>query len=156
MQVFMPIVYVVMGVVIANVIGQNDGEVVEPVPLQASDFVGQPNKIGDGTNDAPFIVVNADVLCSYPLRDLNCHWFAVIALGLQWLVYLVHGLPFKSEKYYDASGSLTHLSHPAMFWLMMRPPPPSTHRPFPQRYPTRPPGTGVLVLDVSLVVSVST
>ncbi|EOD35238.1 hypothetical protein EMIHUDRAFT_363030 [Emiliania huxleyi CCMP1516] len=24
----------------------------------------------DGTNDAPFIVVNADVLCSYPLRDL--------------------------------------------------------------------------------------
>ena len=33
----------------------------------------------------------------------------VTALGLQWLVYAVHALPFNSEKFYDLSGSLTHL-----------------------------------------------
>lgn len=36
--------------------------------------------------------------------------YAAIAVGIQWLVYLLHGLPFQSEKFYDASGSLTHLT----------------------------------------------
>mmetsp|Transcript_126041 Transcript_126041/g.368301 ORF Transcript_126041/g.368301 Transcript_126041/m.368301 type:complete len:305 (-) Transcript_126041:176-1090(-) len=35
--------------------------------------------------------------------------FAALSLGIQWAVYLVHGLPFSSEKFYDASGSLTYL-----------------------------------------------
>ena len=29
--------------------------------------------------------------------------FAVLALGVQWLVFLGHGLPFNSEKYYGAN-----------------------------------------------------
>ena len=32
----------------------------------------------------------------------------MISLGIQWAVFLGHGLPYSSEKYYDASGSLTH------------------------------------------------
>mmetsp|Transcript_62201 Transcript_62201/g.185286 ORF Transcript_62201/g.185286 Transcript_62201/m.185286 type:complete len:307 (+) Transcript_62201:78-998(+) len=36
--------------------------------------------------------------------------FAALSLGIQWVVYLIHGLPFSSEKFYDASGSLTYLS----------------------------------------------
>ena len=35
---------------------------------------------------------------------------AKIAVGLQAAVYLLHGLPNKSEKFYDLSGSFTHLS----------------------------------------------
>jgi len=34
----------------------------------------------------------------------------IIALGLQWLVFIVHALPFSSETFYDLSGSLTHLA----------------------------------------------
>ena len=34
----------------------------------------------------------------------------LIALGLQWLVFVVHAMPFKSEVFYDLSGSLTHLA----------------------------------------------
>jgi steroid 5-alpha reductase family enzyme len=41
---------------------------------------------------------------------LELQLFAYIALGIQYFVYLVHGLPFNSEKYYDCSGSLTHLA----------------------------------------------
>jgi len=36
--------------------------------------------------------------------------FAALSLGIQWAVFLVHGLPFSSERFYDASGSLTYLS----------------------------------------------
>ncbi|KAJ9444462.1 hypothetical protein DIPPA_21461 [Diplonema papillatum] len=36
--------------------------------------------------------------------------YCALALGLQYAVYLVHGLPYKSEKYYDLSGSATHLA----------------------------------------------
>lgn len=41
---------------------------------------------------------------------LGVEKYALVALCLQWGVYLVHGLPNNSEKFYDASGSLTHLS----------------------------------------------
>jgi len=34
---------------------------------------------------------------------------AVVALGLQWGFFILHGAPQRSEKLYDASGSLTHL-----------------------------------------------
>lgn len=46
---------------------------------------------------------------SYPLEG-DLYWYAVISLGIQWGVFLLHGLPFHSEKFYDASGSLTHLA----------------------------------------------
>jgi len=36
--------------------------------------------------------------------------FACITIGLQWGFFLLHGWPQRSEKLYDASGSLTHLS----------------------------------------------
>ena len=36
--------------------------------------------------------------------------FALTALGMQYLVYLIHGLPYRSEKFYDLSGSFTHLA----------------------------------------------
>eukprot|EP00927_Polykrikos_kofoidii_P078751 TRINITY_DN75568_c0_g1_i1.p1 TRINITY_DN75568_c0_g1~~TRINITY_DN75568_c0_g1_i1.p1 ORF type:complete len:291 (-),score=50.81 TRINITY_DN75568_c0_g1_i1:128-1000(-) len=36
--------------------------------------------------------------------------FAVLSLVLQWFVYFVHGLPQQSEKFYDASGSVTYLA----------------------------------------------
>lgn len=35
---------------------------------------------------------------------------AILALAIQWAVYLVHGLPQQSEKFYDASGSVTYLA----------------------------------------------
>ncbi len=31
-------------------------------------------------------------------------------MGIQYAVYLLHALPCRSEKFYDLSGSLTHLS----------------------------------------------
>lgn len=36
--------------------------------------------------------------------------FVALSIGLQWGVYLVHGLPNNSEKFYDASGSVTYLA----------------------------------------------
>ncbi len=36
--------------------------------------------------------------------------YAFLAIGLQYLVFLVHGYPQNSEKFYDASGSATHLA----------------------------------------------
>ena len=33
-----------------------------------------------------------------------------VSLGIQMAVFLFHGLPFRSEKFYDLSGSLTHLA----------------------------------------------
>lgn len=41
---------------------------------------------------------------------LGLQKYALLALAIQWAVFLVHGLPFCSEKFYDASGSMTHLS----------------------------------------------
>ncbi len=41
---------------------------------------------------------------------LNLRVYAVISLGIQYLIFFFHGLPYNSEKYYDLSGSLTHLS----------------------------------------------
>eukprot|EP00668_Euglena_longa_P044184 GGOE01058788.1.p1 GENE.GGOE01058788.1~~GGOE01058788.1.p1 ORF type:complete len:304 (-),score=99.18 GGOE01058788.1:128-991(-) len=35
--------------------------------------------------------------------------YATAALALQWAVFICHCLPFRSEKFYDASGSATHL-----------------------------------------------
>ncbi|GMH68637.1 hypothetical protein TrLO_g5882 [Triparma laevis f. longispina] len=36
--------------------------------------------------------------------------FAKIALGVQWFVWLIHGLPYNSDKFYDISGSMTHFA----------------------------------------------
>eukprot|EP00929_Paragymnodinium_shiwhaense_P095725 TRINITY_DN569_c0_g1_i1.p1 TRINITY_DN569_c0_g1~~TRINITY_DN569_c0_g1_i1.p1 ORF type:complete len:293 (-),score=44.36 TRINITY_DN569_c0_g1_i1:333-1211(-) len=36
--------------------------------------------------------------------------FAGISIGINWLVFLVHGLPQSSEKFYDATGSLTYFT----------------------------------------------
>lgn len=36
--------------------------------------------------------------------------FVAVALGMQYLVFLLHGLPYSSEKYYDLSGSATHFA----------------------------------------------
>lgn len=35
---------------------------------------------------------------------------AAVSLGINWVVFLVHALPFCSEKFFDATGSLTYLS----------------------------------------------
>lgn len=43
-------------------------------------------------------------------RILDCTRQALIALVLQWGVAFLHGLPQNSEKFYDASGSVTHLT----------------------------------------------
>jgi hypothetical protein len=40
---------------------------------------------------------------------LGIEKYALISLGFQYFVYLIHGVRYNSEKYYDASGSLTHL-----------------------------------------------
>ena len=47
-------------------------------------------------------------VCACVCADLNT--YAALSLGIQWFVYLVHGLPQLSEKFYDASGSLTHFA----------------------------------------------
>eukprot|EP00954_Amorphochlora_amoebiformis_P011866 927569-Amorphochlora_amoeboformis.AAC.2 len=44
---------------------------------------------------------------SYALSLEN---YALLALGIQIAVFAVHGAPKMSEKFYDASGSLTHLA----------------------------------------------
>eukprot|EP00466_Bigelowiella_natans_P008402 jgi/Bigna1/91805/estExt_fgenesh1_pg.C_1210001 len=46
-------------------------------------------------------------LIAYPLQLVR---YAVYAIGLQTFVFIFHGWPYMSEKYYDASGSATHLS----------------------------------------------
>lgn len=43
-------------------------------------------------------------------KPLGLEAFAGLSLAIQWAVFAIHGLPNNSEKYYDASGSLTHLS----------------------------------------------
>eukprot|EP00670_Eutreptiella_braarudii_P026307 CAMPEP_0174383122 /NCGR_PEP_ID=MMETSP0811_2-20130205/125017_1 /TAXON_ID=73025 ORGANISM="Eutreptiella gymnastica-like, Strain CCMP1594" /NCGR_SAMPLE_ID=MMETSP0811_2 /ASSEMBLY_ACC=CAM_ASM_000667 /LENGTH=494 /DNA_ID=CAMNT_0015536591 /DNA_START=39 /DNA_END=1523 /DNA_ORIENTATION=+ len=40
---------------------------------------------------------------------LGLEKYALLALAVQWATWLCHGLPYKSEKFYDLSGSLTHL-----------------------------------------------
>ena len=41
--------------------------------------------------------------------SLDLATYVKVALAVQYGVYLVHGLPCKSERFYDLSGSLTHL-----------------------------------------------
>lgn len=43
-------------------------------------------------------------------KYLDLAIYVYISLGIQYLVYLLHGLPFKSEKFYDLSGSVTHFA----------------------------------------------
>ena len=43
-------------------------------------------------------------------KGLDLYTYAGIALGLQYAVFFLHGMPFNSEKFYDLSGSLTHFS----------------------------------------------
>lgn len=38
----------------------------------------------------------------------HCELYCAVALGLQWGVACLHGVPRHSERYYDVSGSLTH------------------------------------------------
>ena len=40
---------------------------------------------------------------------LQLEKYFVVALAVQYAVFLVHGLPCRSERFYDLSGSLTHL-----------------------------------------------
>merc|ERR1719450_862736 len=35
---------------------------------------------------------------------------AAVSLAINWVVFFVHALPFSSEKFFDATGSLTYLS----------------------------------------------
>merc|ERR1711879_312706 len=42
--------------------------------------------------------------------SLDLWRFVAVALGLQLLVFVAHGLPQRSEKFYDLSGSFTHLA----------------------------------------------
>ena len=46
--------------------------------------------------------------------------YALLATGLQWAVLLVHGLPYNSEKFFDASGSLTYLL--VTMWALLKDP----------------------------------
>lgn len=41
---------------------------------------------------------------------LKLELYVYIAVGLQYVVFLLHGLPYKSEKFYDLSGSATHFA----------------------------------------------
>jgi len=41
---------------------------------------------------------------------LGLNTYVMIALGMQYGVFLLHGLPMRSEKFYDLSGSFTHLA----------------------------------------------
>lgn len=41
---------------------------------------------------------------------LNVGIYVSIAVGMQAAVYMLHGLPFRSERFYDLSGSATHLA----------------------------------------------
>jgi len=43
-------------------------------------------------------------------RATGSESLAALSLGIQWAVYLIHGLPQCSEKFFDASGSLTYLA----------------------------------------------
>ena len=44
---------------------------------------------------------------SVPASSCLC---ALQTTAIQWAVFLVHGLPFNSERFYDSSGSLTFLA----------------------------------------------
>ena len=43
-------------------------------------------------------------------RSLGLSHHTLLAFSVQLAVFLVHGLPFRSEKFYDLSGSATHLA----------------------------------------------
>eukprot|EP01061_Rhynchopus_euleeides_P013954 TRINITY_DN24220_c0_g1_i1.p2 TRINITY_DN24220_c0_g1~~TRINITY_DN24220_c0_g1_i1.p2 ORF type:complete len:287 (+),score=96.88 TRINITY_DN24220_c0_g1_i1:56-916(+) len=43
-------------------------------------------------------------------HGLDLKVYCALAAGIQYAVYLVHGLPNRSEKFYDLSGSATHLA----------------------------------------------
>jgi steroid 5-alpha reductase family enzyme len=43
-------------------------------------------------------------------KYLDLTLYVLIALGIQYLVFILHGYPFNSEKYYDLSGSITHFA----------------------------------------------
>lgn len=44
------------------------------------------------------------------ITQLHLGLYVAIAVGIQYAVYLFHGLPFSSEKFYDLSGSITHFA----------------------------------------------
>ena len=41
---------------------------------------------------------------------LELQLYIYIALGMQYIVFILHGCPFNSEKFYDLSGSATHFA----------------------------------------------
>mmetsp|Transcript_3268 Transcript_3268/g.7641 ORF Transcript_3268/g.7641 Transcript_3268/m.7641 type:complete len:287 (+) Transcript_3268:181-1041(+) len=59
---------------------------------------------------ALFIITVALTILGTISYGVGLGYYATLALGLQILVFMVHGLPNMSEKFYDASGSLTHLA----------------------------------------------
>lgn len=59
---------------------------------------------GTFTNGIPLALLY--VIAKY----LDLANYVYISLGMQYLVFLFHGLPFSSEKFYDLSGSITHFA----------------------------------------------
>ena len=41
---------------------------------------------------------------------LGLEKYVIVSIGVQMLVFVCHGYPFRSEKYYDLSGSITHFA----------------------------------------------
>ena len=41
---------------------------------------------------------------------LGLSFYVKVAVGIQLAVFVLHGLPNRSEKYYDLSGSMTHFA----------------------------------------------
>ena len=61
-------------------------------------------KRGCFTNGLPWLIM-------YPLiKYMDLGLYVGIAAGIQYAVYILHGLPYSSEKFYDLSGSVTHFS----------------------------------------------
>jgi steroid 5-alpha reductase family enzyme len=78
---------------------EEQGEAANPPPSAVKSFLR-----GVALNGFSAALLSA---CAYFL-DLTTT--VLIATGVQVAVYLVHALPFRSEKFYDLSGSATHLS----------------------------------------------
>jgi len=56
------------------------------------------------TNSIPWLIL-------YPVAaKLDLGLYVAIAAGMQYAVYIFHGLPYRSEKFYDLSGSATHFA----------------------------------------------
>merc|ERR1719401_389708 len=43
-------------------------------------------------------------------KAMNLGFLAVVALAINWAVFVAHALPHNSEKFFDATGSVTYLT----------------------------------------------